>query len=107
MDVHQQQEADRGAVNSPAFQELVRSRARFAVPAVIAGFGAYVLIVALSGFTGILNARVVGPVTWTWLLTVGVFPVVWLLGSLYIRRTARWDELAEQVSVSRGEGDRS
>lgn len=89
-------------IATPAFRELVRGRNRFALTAGAAGFGAYLVVIVLSGFTPLLNARVAGPLTWTFLLTALVFPLVWLLCGLYVRRAARWDELAERALADSG-----
>jgi uncharacterized membrane protein (DUF485 family) len=82
---------------TPEFRELVRSRNRFAVPASIVAFGAYLVVIAVSGFTPWLNGKVFGQVSWTFLLTALIFPLVWLLCGLYTRRAARWDELAARA----------
>ncbi|WP_181780701.1 DUF485 domain-containing protein [Pseudonocardia pini] len=87
---------------TPAFAELVRSRNRFAVPATILGFGAYLVVIVLSGFTTLLNGKAIGQLSWTFVLTVLIFPLVWLLCGLYIRRATRWDELAEQAVEQAG-----
>jgi uncharacterized membrane protein (DUF485 family) len=86
-----------GVSDTPEFRELVRSRTRFAVPASIIAFGAYLLVIVLSGFTPWLDGKVVGQVSWTFLLTALIFPLVWLLCGLYTRRAARWDELAARA----------
>ncbi|MCW0211922.1 MAG: DUF485 domain-containing protein [Pseudonocardia sp.] len=87
---------------TPAFRALVRSRARFAVPAAILGFGAYLLVMILSGFTTVLNGPALGALSWTAVLTVLIFPLVWLLAELYRRRAAEWDTLAEQAVAEAG-----
>ncbi|MPY80166.1 MAG: DUF485 domain-containing protein [Actinophytocola sp.] len=104
MDAMQGYARDREIADSAPFRELVRSRNRFMIPAAALAVGGYLVLIALSGFTSVLNGTVVGPVTWTWLLTALIFPLVWLFSSLYRRRAARWDELAEQVGRSDNRG---
>lgn len=87
---------------TPAFRELVRSRNRFAIPATVTGFGAYLLVIVLSGFTPVLNGKAVGELSWTFVLTALIFPLVWLLCGLYIRRAAHWDALADSAIVESG-----
>ncbi|GAA4901405.1 uncharacterized membrane protein (DUF485 family) [Actinomycetospora succinea] len=84
-------------IATPAFTELVRSRRRFVVPATIVGFGAYLAIIVVSGFTDVLSGPALGVVSWTFVLTVLVFPLVWLLTGLYVRRAQHWDELADRA----------
>lgn len=105
MDAMQAYARDREIAGSAPFRELVRSRNRFMVPTAAVGFGGYLVVIALSGFTTALNGTVFGPVTWTWLLTALIFPLVWLFSSLYRRRAARWDELAEQAGRSADGGE--
>ncbi|WP_433506010.1 DUF485 domain-containing protein [Pseudonocardia halophobica] len=87
---------------TPAFAQLVRSRNRFAVPAAALGFGAYLLVIVLSGFTPVLNGKAAGQLSWTFVLTALIFPLVWLLCGLYTRRAARWDELADRAIAESG-----
>lgn len=87
---------------TPAFAELVRSRNRFAVPAAATGFGAYLLVIVLSGFTPVLNGKAAGQLSWTFVLTALIFPLVWLLCGLYTRRAAQWDELADRAIAESG-----
>lgn len=87
---------------TPAFGELVRARNRFTIPATVAGFGAYLLVIVLSGFTDLLAGKAAGVLSWTFLLTALIFPLVWLLCGLYTRRAARWDALAAQAVAEAG-----
>lgn len=87
---------------TPAFAQLVRSRNRFAVPAAALGFGAYLLVIVLSGFTPVLNGKAAGQLSWTFVLTALIFPLVWLLCGLYTRRAAQWDELADRAIAQSG-----
>ncbi|MCE0768206.1 DUF485 domain-containing protein [Pseudonocardia kujensis] len=87
---------------TPAFAQLVHSRNRFAVPAAALGFGAYLLVIVLSGFTPVLNGKAVGQLSWTFVLTALIFPLVWLLCGLYTRRAAQWDELADRAIAESG-----
>lgn len=82
---------------TPAFRELVRSRNRFMIPVAALGFGAYLLVIVVSGFTTALSGTAGGGLSWTAVLTALLFPLVWVLCSLYGRRAARCDELAEQA----------
>ncbi|NKQ53196.1 DUF485 domain-containing protein [Amycolatopsis sp. K13G38] len=87
---------------TPAFGRLVRARNRFALPATVLGFGAYLLVIVLSGFTKVLSGAAVGVLSWTFLLTALIFPLVWLLSALYMRRAAGWDALAAQAVAQSG-----
>ncbi len=89
-------------IATPAFRELVRGRNRFALTAGAVGFGAYLAVIVLSGFTPMLNGRAVGELSWTFVLTALMFPLVWLLCGLYVRRAARWDELAGRALAEAG-----
>ncbi|MDL5158880.1 DUF485 domain-containing protein [Actinomycetospora termitidis] len=86
-------------IATPAFGELVRGRRSFALTATAVGFGAYLLLIVVSGFTEALRAPFFGFASWTFVLTAVIFPLVWLLCGLYVRRAATWDRLAEQALV--------
>ena len=53
----------------------------------------------ISGFTDVLSGPALGAASWTFVLTALVFPLVWLLTGLYVRRAERWDELADRAFV--------
>jgi uncharacterized membrane protein (DUF485 family) len=82
-----------------AFRTLVRERIRFSVPVAALGFGAYLLIIVLSGFTTVLSGGAIGALSWTAVLTALVFPLVWVLCHLYRRQAQRWDALAERAAA--------
>jgi uncharacterized membrane protein (DUF485 family) len=87
-----------------AFRDLVTARARFSVPVALLGFGAYLVIIVFSGFTTVLSGPAIGALSWTAVLTALVFPLVWLLCSLYRRQAQRWDALAERAAVEARDG---
>lgn len=89
---------------TPAFRELIRNRNRFMIPAAAVSFGAYLLVISVSGFTTALSGTAVGGLSWTVVFTALLFPLVWLLCSLYGRRAARCDVLAEQAIHQASDG---
>ncbi|MEQ3549625.1 DUF485 domain-containing protein [Pseudonocardia nematodicida] len=80
-----------------AAQAMTRRRLRFALPLCLVSFGGFMLVTALSGFSDVLDAPVVGPLTWLFLLLTLGFPLVGVCAVLYRRRAEQWDEERAEV----------
>jgi uncharacterized membrane protein (DUF485 family) len=101
-DPEARRQAVEAVVSTPEFTELVRSRNRFSVPAAALSFAAYLVVIILSGFTPVLAGKAFGQVSWTFLLTVLIFPMVWVVQGVYGRLATRWDELGARAIAASG-----
>jgi uncharacterized membrane protein (DUF485 family) len=85
---------------SPEFQELVRSRRRFVVPATIFFLAWYLGFIALCGYAeDFMGERIYQGLTVGYLLALTQFVMVAVLGLMYLRRSDRvFDPLSEKVA---------
>lgn len=82
-----------------AFQELVKSKKAFVVPATIFFMIFYFGLPVLTGFTTVLNAPAIGPISWAYVYAFAQFVMTWTLLHMYINRANRWDELVDRAKV--------
>jgi uncharacterized membrane protein (DUF485 family) len=80
-----------------AFQDLTRRKKAFIIPATIFFLVFFMGLPLLSAFTTVLNARVVGPLTWAYVYGFAQFVMTWILMHLYVSRANRWDGLVDQA----------
>lgn len=80
-----------------AFEELVRKKKAFLVPAVIFYLVFYMGMPILGGFTTMLNVQAVGELTWAFIYALAQFPMVWIFCHLYRNRAHKWDRLVDEA----------
>lgn len=80
-----------------AFQDLMRRKKKFIIPATIFFFVYYMGLPVLAGFTTVLNVQVVGALSLAWIYALSQFVMTWTLLHLYIRQANKWDDLVDQV----------
>ncbi len=92
---------------SPEFQELVRRRRRFVVPATVFFLAWYLGFILLAGYAEDFMAEsVYQGLTVGYVLALTQFGMVGVLGLMYLRRSARvYDPLSEEVARSAGQSD--
>lgn len=84
-------------VNTSEFKNLVKSKNKFMSPFVIFFFLAYFTMPVLTGFTDILEVRVIGWITGTWIYAFGMFIMVWTFSTIYMSRSSKFDADAEEI----------
>jgi len=94
-----------GAERSPEFQELVRRRRAFVVPATVFFLGWFLAFILLAGYApDFMGESVYEGLTVGYVLALSQFVMVWVLSWLYLRRSDRlFDPLAARV-VDMAEG---
>lgn len=80
-----------------AFQELVRSKKAFIIPATIFFMVFYFGLPILASFTTLLNFTVVGSITGAYAYAFAQFIMTWTLMHLYVSQANKWDQSVEQV----------
>src|SRR6266699_3325001 len=84
--------------NNPEFQDLMVAKARFIVPATVLFIAYYFALPILVGYAPKLMATpVIGPVNIAYLFALSQFFVAWFIAWLYVRRAARFDDMARTV----------
>jgi uncharacterized membrane protein (DUF485 family) len=96
-----------GIERSPEFQELVRRRRSFVVPATIFFLAYYMAFILLTGYAEDFMAEsVYEGLTVGYCLALTQFLMVFVLGIMYLRRADKdYDPLAQRVVTAAGGGD--
>lgn len=91
-----------------AFQELMRAKKAFIIPATIFFMVFYFTLPFLTAFTTVLNFTVIGAISGAYLYAFAQFIMTWVLAHLYIHQANKWDDLVDesrrQAAIA-GEGD--
>jgi uncharacterized membrane protein (DUF485 family) len=92
---------------SPEFQELVRRRRSFVLPATIFFLAYYMAFILLAGYAeDFMATSVYEGLTVGYVLALTQFVMVFALGIMYLRRAEReYDPLAQRVVTKAGDGD--
>jgi uncharacterized membrane protein (DUF485 family) len=86
------------AAAHPEFQALMRAKKRFIVPAFLVFVIYYFALPVLVGYApSFMATPVIGPINIAYLFALSQFFVAWLIAWLYVRRAARFDEMAKTV----------
>ena len=88
-----------------AFQQLMREKKAFIIPATIFFLIFYFLLVALTAFTNILSAKAFGPITWAYVYAFAQFPMTWILSHIYLNRANKWDKLVDDARHEAAQGE--
>ena len=96
------------AERSPEFQELIRKKRRFVLPATIFFLTWYFGFIILAGYAeDFMGEYVYEGVTVGYLLALSQFIMVWTLGWLYLRKADRdFDPLARKAAETAVEAGR-
>ena len=92
---------------SPEFQELIKRRRSFVLPATIFFLSYYMAFILLAGYAeDFMASSVYEGLTVGYCLALTQFVMVLALGLLYLRKSDReYDPLAQRVVTKAGEGD--
>jgi uncharacterized membrane protein (DUF485 family) len=80
-----------------AFQELVRKKKAFILPATIFFFVFYFGLPFLTAFTTLLDVNVIGAINLAYIYAFAQFAMTWILMHLYVSRANGWDELVDRA----------
>jgi uncharacterized membrane protein (DUF485 family) len=83
-----------------AFQELMRQKRAFIIPATIFFFVFYFTLPFLTAFTTVLNEKAVGAINWAYVYAFAQFAMTWGLSHLYMRKANQFDQLSKKVRDS-------
>ena len=80
-----------------AFEELVRSKRAFIIPATIFFMVFYFGLPFLAAFMTVLNVKVLGQLTLAYIYAFAQFAMTWILMHLYVSRANKWDVLVDRA----------
>jgi uncharacterized membrane protein (DUF485 family) len=91
-------------VQSPSFQQLMRIKKNFILPATLFFLIFYFALPVLTSYSKALNSPAIGPISWAWLFAFAQFIMTWALCVLYSKRAAKFDEIVEQIKQEAKQG---
>lgn len=84
--------------SSKRFQELLRAKRRFVVPAMIVFIVYYFALLVLVGYARpFMEKPVWGAVNLAYLFALSQFFMAWIIAALYVRAAARFDRMAQDA----------
>lgn len=83
---------------SSEFKTLSKRKLGFIVPMSILFFVIYFTLPLLSSFTGVLDGKAIGEVTWIWIYSLAIFIMVWTFTIIYVKKAASFDKDAEAIN---------
>lgn len=86
-----------GIVSTKEYKALVAAKKKFLVPSVILFFGLYLLFPILISYTNALDAPAIGDISWAWIYALLLFVMTWTLATIYMKKSASFDHMAENV----------
>jgi uncharacterized membrane protein (DUF485 family) len=87
---------------SERFQNLLRAKRRFVVPAIIFFIIYYFALPTLVGYARpFMEKRVWGAVNLAYLFALSQFFMAWIIAALYVRAAAKFDRIARDVIENR------
>lgn len=82
---------------SESFQKLVKKKKSFLMTSTILFLGLYILFPLIISYSDVLNGAFVGDVSWTWIYALGLFAMTWILVTVYMKRAAEFDRMANET----------
>ncbi len=79
-----------------AFQELIKKKKAFIIPATIFFMIFYFTLPFLTAFTTVLNFTVIGAISGAYLYAFAQFIMTWALAHLYLSQANKWDDLVDE-----------
>jgi uncharacterized membrane protein (DUF485 family) len=94
--------------NSQEFRGLMRAKKGFLVPLTIMFLSLYFLLPILTSYTTILNKPAIGSISWTWVYSIGLFIMTWILCMVYVKKAGQYDQTAQEIIQKYGkQGDQN
>lgn len=84
-------------IETSEFKALVSKKKNFMTPYVIFFMIAFFLFPILTGYTTVLEGKVIGMINWTWMYAWGLFVMTWVFSTIYTRKASSFDKEAEAI----------
>lgn len=83
--------------SSAGFRDLMKKKKAFLIPVTALFLGLYLLFNIIISYTNLLDAQFIGDISWVWVFAFGLFAMTWILVTIYMRRAAKFDEIANNT----------
>lgn len=91
---------------SSSFKRLMDAKKKFLIPVTVLFLGLYLLFNIIISYTTWLEGSFIGDISWVWVFAFGLFIMTWTLVTVYMKRAAKFDELADKTLVEFGYEDK-
>ncbi|GGE07816.1 hypothetical protein GCM10011571_06330 [Marinithermofilum abyssi] len=88
---------------TPVFQELIRKKKRFILPASVFFLLYYFALPVVTGYSDILNTKVSGGMNWVYLFALSQFFMAWILSLIYVWHANKTDQLVQRINDQKEE----
>ncbi|MEP7248319.1 MAG: DUF485 domain-containing protein [Spartobacteria bacterium] len=93
-----------GIAASPRFQELLRAKRRFIVPAMVFSILYYFALPVLVGwFPDLMKKKIGDGANLAYLFALSQFFMAWIVAGLYVAKAGAWDKAAARLLSESGE----
>lgn len=82
---------------SASFRELMKKKKAFLISTTVLFLGLYLLFNLIISYTDWLSAPFIGDISWVWVFAFGLFAMTWILVTVYMKRAAKFDEMAHNT----------
>lgn len=82
---------------SAGFRELMKKKKAFLISTTVLFLGLYLLFNFIISYTDWLNVPFIGDISWVWVFAFGLFAMTWILVTVYMKRAAKFDEMAHDT----------
>ncbi|MCM3112477.1 DUF485 domain-containing protein [Lederbergia lenta] len=83
--------------SSLPFRNLLAAKKRFLVPSIILFLTLYLIFPILISYTNVMDKPAIGDISWAWIYSGFLFVMTWVLATIYMRKAASFDKMAEDV----------
>ena len=87
----------RQLIETVEFKDLLQKKKRFIVPVTTFFLVFYFVLPVLAAYTDILNGEAFFNITWAWVYALLQFIVVWVFGLVYLKKSEKYDKLAQNI----------
>lgn len=84
-------------IETAEFKDLLQKKKRFIIPVTTFFLVFYFVLPVLAAYTDALKGEAFFNITWAWVYALLQFIVVWVLGFVYLKKSERYDRLAQNI----------
>ena len=88
---------------SAEFKELLATKRRFKIIVITFIMAFALLLPILAFYTDILTMPAIGPISWGWVYAFAQFVMTWSICQVYIKKAAKFDEMAKRILERAGD----
>jgi uncharacterized membrane protein (DUF485 family) len=84
-------------VETKEFKSLLRKKKAFILPVTIFFLLFYFFLPVLAAYTDVLKGEAFFNIPWAWVYALLQFVVVWVFGLVYMKKSEKYDKMAQNI----------